>query len=440
MQLEGIVNPVDSMVQNAGGNQKGTVTGQGDFLASLMSMLQLYNQGSVDVPVIDELLQADNFLLSEQQSNDAEEAGLIIPIITMTPETKSDYGMKMLTEPVLAAVELVHVNPDIQEPEPASSMMQAGAQNTIFADSKSGIFENNLANKVVSNEIKGTQQNMSSLKLGLVNIGLEGENSLASSINEINEQQQPERIISPEEKSVKAIEASLRDNNSIINFENESKAVQNHQKAGIQDQVKAANSEFSLNNIEIDSENLESNLNNQSAGSNGDKNIAFSYVGKTPQIDANSTDGFDVSGVTAKKFPSVAAAQIINAAHYMGKDENKVTIIRLKLEPQNLGEVKIKLSFNNGELSAHFHAASGMVKDAVEGSIPQLRETLAQLNLNLGEATASWGEPQQQGQNNQFKRENANHSFMNNKDFAAARNELNISLRTDSNKAIDLFV
>jgi flagellar hook-length control protein FliK len=102
-----------------------------------------------------------------------------------------------------------------------------------------------------------------------------------------------------------------------------------------------------------------------------------------------------VSSITPKKFPEVVLPHFVSSLRNASADQARVTVIRLKLEPENMGEIKIRLSYSKGELTAHFFTSSGLVKDAVECSLPQLRETLAQHNVSLGEAAAFVGQEQQ---------------------------------------------
>lgn len=102
-----------------------------------------------------------------------------------------------------------------------------------------------------------------------------------------------------------------------------------------------------------------------------------------------------VFNVTARKFPAVILPHVMASLKNMTAENSRVTVIRLKLEPKNMGEIKIRLSYSNGELSAHFFTSSGLVRDAVECSLPQLKEALAQHNVSLGEAAAFVGQDQQ---------------------------------------------
>lgn len=102
----------------------------------------------------------------------------------------------------------------------------------------------------------------------------------------------------------------------------------------------------------------------------------------------------NIQNVTPKKFPSEIIPHFLSTVRNLGQ-ESRITVIRLKLQPENLGEINIKLSYVKGELTAHFFTSSGLVKEAVESSLPQLKETLTQYNVDLGEAAAFVGQEQQ---------------------------------------------
>ncbi len=84
------------------------------------------------------------------------------------------------------------------------------------------------------------------------------------------------------------------------------------------------------------------------------------------------------------------------------------TSLKMKLQPEHLGEVTVKLTWSKGELSAQFVAATNMAKEALETSFPQLKQLLAQQNIQLSEAavfmeqdTDKW---QQQGSQDSHSR------------------------------------
>jgi len=62
------------------------------------------------------------------------------------------------------------------------------------------------------------------------------------------------------------------------------------------------------------------------------------------------------------------------------------TQVQLKLEPEKLGHLTIKLYFQQGEINAHFYTGNEQVKEVLEGSLHQLKSSLNQLDLNLNEA------------------------------------------------------
>lgn len=59
------------------------------------------------------------------------------------------------------------------------------------------------------------------------------------------------------------------------------------------------------------------------------------------------------------------------------------TVLSLKLEPSNLGELTIRLNYMAGNLKAKFITASGYVKEIIDGAIPHLRELLSDYNIKL---------------------------------------------------------
>ncbi|NPV72537.1 MAG: flagellar hook-length control protein FliK [Pelotomaculum sp.] len=68
---------------------------------------------------------------------------------------------------------------------------------------------------------------------------------------------------------------------------------------------------------------------------------------------------------------------------YEGKPELQV---KLMLEPEQLGHITVKLYYHKGELSAHFFTGNEAVKEIIESSLQQLRNSLSSLDLKLNEA------------------------------------------------------
>jgi hypothetical protein len=89
-------------------------------------------------------------------------------------------------------------------------------------------------------------------------------------------------------------------------------------------------------------------------------------------------------------------AQEIKMALATSKGESQ-TQVQLKLEPEHLGQLTIRLYFNSDEVKAHFYTANYLVKEVLESSMQQLRDSLSQQNLKLNEALVfsdggGWGD------------------------------------------------
>ncbi|TEB04938.1 Flagellar hook-length control protein FliK [Pelotomaculum schinkii] len=66
--------------------------------------------------------------------------------------------------------------------------------------------------------------------------------------------------------------------------------------------------------------------------------------------------------------------------------------VQLKLEPEHLGQLTIKLFFNKDALSAHFYTENNYVREILEGSLHHLRDSLSQHDLRLNEAIVFAGD------------------------------------------------
>jgi flagellar hook-length control protein FliK len=55
----------------------------------------------------------------------------------------------------------------------------------------------------------------------------------------------------------------------------------------------------------------------------------------------------------------------------------------IKLNPPHLGPLEIKVSLQNDQTSVTFVATQAPTRDALEASIPRLREMFGEINLNL---------------------------------------------------------
>lgn len=66
----------------------------------------------------------------------------------------------------------------------------------------------------------------------------------------------------------------------------------------------------------------------------------------------------------------------------------------LRVNPEELGPVRIRVSLDRNEASLVFAAAHPLVRAAIEEALPALRESMQQAGLQLGEALVAGGQPQ----------------------------------------------
>lgn len=77
------------------------------------------------------------------------------------------------------------------------------------------------------------------------------------------------------------------------------------------------------------------------------------------------------------------------------QDSGKASLV---LTPPSLGRVEVSLNVNGDQATATFVAASHAARDALNDSMPRLREVLAQAGIHLGQADVSANQSGQQGQ------------------------------------------
>jgi flagellar hook-length control protein FliK len=78
---------------------------------------------------------------------------------------------------------------------------------------------------------------------------------------------------------------------------------------------------------------------------------------------------------------------------HMGKAGEQVA--ELQLNPPGLGPLKVTLSMNDNQVQAMFVSAHASVRAAVEAALPQLRSTLADNGISLGDTSVNSGSQQQ---------------------------------------------
>ncbi len=78
--------------------------------------------------------------------------------------------------------------------------------------------------------------------------------------------------------------------------------------------------------------------------------------------------------------------------------DQKIGHAHIKLSPAELGPVEVRLHLNGDQVNASFSSAQPEVRQALENSLPRLREMLGQHGFQLGQADV--GQQQQQASQN----------------------------------------
>ncbi len=79
--------------------------------------------------------------------------------------------------------------------------------------------------------------------------------------------------------------------------------------------------------------------------------------------------------------PYNVASQIVDQARLIDGQKNTEMIIQLK--PEHLGELTLKVTVENGAVSASFHSNNSEVRNIIEASLPQLKQDLSNQGLKI---------------------------------------------------------
>jgi hypothetical protein len=91
-------------------------------------------------------------------------------------------------------------------------------------------------------------------------------------------------------------------------------------------------------------------------------------------------------GAKGTSLPELKGRLLQEVRNFINHKDGTQTQVQLKLEPEKLGHLTIRLYFQQGELNAHFYTGNEQVKEMLEGSLQQLKSSLNQLDLNLNQA------------------------------------------------------
>lgn len=75
---------------------------------------------------------------------------------------------------------------------------------------------------------------------------------------------------------------------------------------------------------------------------------------------------------------------------------NKLQNVELRLNPAELGPVRVQISIDDGNATVNFSAQHPLTRDAIEQALPRLREMLADQGLSLQDANVSEGRGEDQ--------------------------------------------
>jgi len=123
---------------------------------------------------------------------------------------------------------------------------------------------------------------------------------------------------------------------------------------------------------------------------------------------ASSAKGLPVVTVASSYTSNVWGDELSNSVRYLvGKNIQNAEI---KINPQNLGPIEIKISMVNEQTNVQFISQFPQVREALEQAMPRLRDMLGESGVELGDADVS----QDSFDNNQNNQEKLNSEFQSN--------------------------
>ncbi|MFZ1080611.1 MAG: flagellar hook-length control protein FliK, partial [Candidatus Kryptoniota bacterium] len=111
----------------------------------------------------------------------------------------------------------------------------------------------------------------------------------------------------------------------------------------------------------------------------------------------HSTSSEDVSNPNT----SQVAQTIIREVNLMTQQDK--TVVNVKLEPESLGSVTLKVSSVDGDISAEFNVKTPDARAYLEASIPQMKETLQNNGVSLSHLSVSLSNSDAQSKQQQYQ-------------------------------------
>lgn len=112
-------------------------------------------------------------------------------------------------------------------------------------------------------------------------------------------------------------------------------------------------------------------------------------IGEHPDIVTNSDNDFQVVSSTLRNqsLEESVFNQIIDRMQYQADGDYHE--IRIQLKPDHLGDVKIKLAMEQGIVTAEFVMENQVVKEILASQLPDLRQSMQELGMQLGQVDVS---------------------------------------------------
>lgn len=120
---------------------------------------------------------------------------------------------------------------------------------------------------------------------------------------------------------------------------------------------------------------------------------AAAVIADTAAISVNPLNTGFTSSITANVLSPEWSQQMTEQVSLMLK--GGVQRAEIKINPAHLGPMEIKLSINDDQASVNFVAHHAPVRDALDASLPRLRDMLEQQGLNLADVDVSTQSEQQ---------------------------------------------
>lgn len=130
----------------------------------------------------------------------------------------------------------------------------------------------------------------------------------------------------------------------------------------------------------------------------GIKDIQTSVSGvKFADVQQNVGNSVNESGAVPRTLSENVIYQVIQRISMTSiKDKTEV---RIKLQPELLGEIRIKLTVENGQLTARLSTATHIARDAIENGLPQLKHIFQSQGFDVDSLSVNVGSHNEGGGN-----------------------------------------